>query len=144
MKTILIRNKPVFSLWCSLFTPPIHFLSPNKACCVKLSWLKYQVVSSLLFHILPPVSKESVYRAITVKAPQIYVFQPPDRSLPIWNSHLIKRTPFMILNFWATNFSHKLIQFRGPVKQLGGKLAKLRLYGNTMENIMYVLYCAFH
>ena len=57
----------------------------------EIELLKYQVVSTLLFHILPPVSQESVYRAITVKAPQIYVFQSPDRcSFQNSHSNLIK------------------------------------------------------
>ena len=91
------------------FEKKINFLFSNKACWVNLSCLKYQVVSSLLFHILPPVSEESVYRAITVKAPQIYVFQSPptqpNPSLPISNSHLIKRTPFLPFYF----LSHQLV-----------------------------------
>ena len=86
------------------FWTRINFLFSNKACWGNLSCLKYQVVSSLLFHILPLVSEESVYRAITVKAPQIYVFQSPDRCLftiptPIWSKVGIT---FIIYHFLNT------------------------------------------
>ena len=108
----LILDNCFFLPWyftlCAILKRKKNFLFSNKACWVNLSCLKYQVVSSLLFHILPPVSEESVYRAITVKAPQIYVFQSPDRcSFQNSHSNLIKSrqqlfnqdTTFIIYHF---------------------------------------------